>query len=294
MSCGMSIPHGKPLVAIIDSKNLRRASLISFFQHWANSEDLRLTSFDVDEACEALHAQTDIRMLIVNVGGDSIADPGHLHTFMMLRGQSGDVPLIIISDRDEPQEIAAAVAAEITGFVPTDIDANLACEALSFILHGGSYFPQAAIRKLQRQSAQNQSQEERPRSHCSAESALKSDQNGRRMKNKLTGREGEVLERVRLGHSNKMIARELGMTEATVKVYVGQLMRKFGVANRTQLALVGNQDTALDGTGLAEMPAAEACANSADIEERSVKPMLSLDNILDEVDEASRSTNGRL
>ncbi|MGY3149380.1 DNA-binding NarL/FixJ family response regulator [Bradyrhizobium sp. USDA 3397] len=294
MSCGMSIPHGKPLVAVIDSKSLRRASLISFFQHWANSEDLRLTSFDVDEACEALHAQTDIRMLIVNVGGDSIADPGHLQTFMMLRGQSGDVPLIIISDRDEPQEIAAAVAAEITGFVPTGIDANLACEALSFILHGGSYFPQAAIRKLQRQSAQNQSQEERPRSHCGAESALKSDQNGRRMKNKLTGREGEVLERVRLGHSNKMIARELGMTEATVKVYVGQLMRKFGVANRTQLALVGNQDTALDGTGLTEIAAAEACANSADIEERSVKPMLRLDNILDEVDEASRSTNGRL
>lgn len=277
----MSIPHGKPLVAIIDSKSLRRASLISFFQHWANSEDLRLTSFDVDQACEALHAQTDIRMLIVNVGGDSIAEPRNLQTFMMLRGQSGDVPLIIISDRDDPQEIAAAVAAEITGFVPTGIDANLACEALSFILHGGSYFPQAAIRQLQRQSEQKQSKEEIPRSHyCNAGSVLKSDQNGRRMKNKLTGREREVLERVRFGDSNKLIARELGMTEATVKVYVGQLMRKFGAANRTQLALVGNQGIALDCTGLAEVPVAEECANSADIEERSVEPMLRFDNIL--------------
>lgn len=274
----MSIAHGKPIVAIIDSKSLRRASLISFFQHWANSEDLRLTSFDVDQACEALHAQTDIRMLIVNVGGDSIAEPRNLQTFMMLRGQSGDVPLIIISDRDDPQEIEAAVAAEITGFVPTGIDANLACEALSFILHGGSYFPQAAIRQLQRQSAQNQSQEEKPRSHyCNA--GLKSDQSGRRRKNKLTGREGEVLERVRFGDSNKMIARELGMTEATVKVYLGQLMRKFGAANRTQLALVGNQGIALECTGLTEVQVAEECANSADIEERSVEPTLRFDSI---------------
>lgn len=275
----MSIPLGKPLVAIIDSKSLRRASLVSFFQNWANSEDLRLTSFDVDQACEALHAQTDIRMLIVSMGGDSIAEPENLQTFMTLRGKSGDAPLIIISDRDDPQEIAAAVAAEITGFVPTCIDANLACEALSFILHGGSYFPQAAIRQLQRQSAQNQAQEERQRSHyCNAGSAPKSDQNGRRMKNKLTGREGEVLERVRFGDSNKMIARELGMTEATVKVYVGQLMRKFGAANRTQLALVGNQGFAPDCTGLSEASVAEECANSADIEEAVCRePMLRFD-----------------
>src|SRR3954451_24503083 len=142
----MSMPNAQSIVAILDSKSLRCASLISFFQQWANSEDLRLTPFDVDKACEALHAQTDIRMVIVNVGGSSITEPENLQTFMMLREHSGDVPFIIISDRDDPQEIAAAVAAEITGFVPMGTDANLACKALSFILHGGSYFPQTAIR----------------------------------------------------------------------------------------------------------------------------------------------------
>ncbi|WP_407120054.1 LuxR C-terminal-related transcriptional regulator [Bradyrhizobium sp. STM 3561] len=267
------MPVGKPQVAIIDSKSLRRASLISFFQQWAHSEELMLTPFDVVEACEALQAQADIRMLIVNVGGCSIAEPENLQTFMMLRGQSGGVPLIIISDRDDPQEIAAAVAAEITGFVPTGMDANLACKALSFILHGGSYFPQAAIRQLQRQSAQNRSQEE---TH-----APKSDQNGHRMKSKLTGREGEVLERVRFGDSNKMIARELGMTEATVKVYVGQLMRKFGATNRTQLALVGNQGFAPDCTGLIDASLTEECTNSTELEKKERnEPMLRLDNTL--------------
>ncbi len=61
-----------------------------------------------------------------------------------------------------------------------------------------------------------------------------SDHSGRGT-NDLTAREQEVLERVCLGESNKMIARKLGMTEATVKVYVGHLMRKFRASNRTQL-----------------------------------------------------------
>ena len=161
---------------------------------------------------------------------------------MMLRRHAGDVPFIIISDRDDPQEIAAAVAAETRGFLPTGIDANLACEALSFILHGGSYFPQPAILQLQRQSARTRSQEDGQRLHYRSDgSGLKSDCNGHRTKNKLTGREEEVLERVRFGEPNKLIARELGMSEATVKVYIGQLMRKFGAANRTQLAVVGNE-----------------------------------------------------
>jgi two-component system nitrate/nitrite response regulator NarL len=49
-----------------------------------------------------------------------------------------------------------------------------------------------------------------------------------------------VLEHIRLGESNKVIARRLGMTEGTVKVHIRQMMRKCRVSNRTQLALGGN------------------------------------------------------
>jgi hypothetical protein len=39
------------------------------------------------------------------------------------------------------------------------------------------------------------------------------------------------------GDSNKMIARELGITEATVKVHLKGLLRKIGAGNRTQAAI---------------------------------------------------------
>jgi hypothetical protein len=39
------------------------------------------------------------------------------------------------------------------------------------------------------------------------------------------------------GKSNKVIARELGLSEATVKVHIKNVMRKLGVANRTEAAI---------------------------------------------------------
>jgi DNA-binding NarL/FixJ family response regulator len=54
----------------------------------------------------------------------------------------------------------------------------------------------------------------------------------------LTRREREVLEWIAQGHSNKQIARELGVAEKTVKTHVGHLLAKLGVADRTQAALL--------------------------------------------------------
>src|SRR5262249_44202246 len=50
----------------------------------------------------------------------------------------------------------------------------------------------------------------------------------------LTARQKAVLKLLSRGDTNKVIARRLGMGEGTVKVHVRQIMRKFGVTNRTQ------------------------------------------------------------
>lgn len=53
----------------------------------------------------------------------------------------------------------------------------------------------------------------------------------------LTHREQEVLHFLTEGQSNKMIARELGINDTTVRVYVRSILQKLGVQNRTQAAL---------------------------------------------------------
>jgi two-component system, NarL family, response regulator LiaR len=53
----------------------------------------------------------------------------------------------------------------------------------------------------------------------------------------LTPREREVLSLVGRGMANKVIARELGLAEKTVKAHVSSILGKLGVADRTQAAL---------------------------------------------------------
>lgn len=54
---------------------------------------------------------------------------------------------------------------------------------------------------------------------------------------KLSAREWQVLKLLTNGLSNKMIARRIGLSQATVKVHLGALIHKIGVANRTQAAI---------------------------------------------------------
>jgi DNA-binding NarL/FixJ family response regulator len=57
---------------------------------------------------------------------------------------------------------------------------------------------------------------------------------------KLTNRQSQVMQLVMTsGASNKVIARSLKISESTVKVHIGAILKKYGVRNRTQLALCG-------------------------------------------------------
>jgi NarL family two-component system response regulator LiaR len=67
----------------------------------------------------------------------------------------------------------------------------------------------------------------------------------------LSHREAEVVRLVAHGLANKQVARELGVTESTVKTHVSGILSKLGLASRTQFALyaAGNGLAALDHLG---------------------------------------------
>lgn len=54
----------------------------------------------------------------------------------------------------------------------------------------------------------------------------------------LSKREHDIVQRLALGESNKLIARHLDITESTVKVHLKTILRKLGAKNRTQAALL--------------------------------------------------------
>lgn len=51
----------------------------------------------------------------------------------------------------------------------------------------------------------------------------------------LSGREQEIVQLVRKGYSNQEIARQLLISEATVKKHLSNIFEKLGISRRTQL-----------------------------------------------------------
>jgi DNA-binding NarL/FixJ family response regulator len=184
-------------------------------------------------------------MLIFNIGGESIAERENLQQLKVLRALASKVPLVVISDRDDANDITAAFTAGAQGFINSGMSSVLAFQTLSFILNGGSYFPPSAMHQLPTRPGQAE-----PPVDSSNDSESGSKHNaqgtngGGQSRNdlechpvNLTARQQQVLDHLRRGESNKTIARRLGMTEGTVKVHVRQMMRKCQVSNRTQLAV---------------------------------------------------------
>jgi len=99
------------------------------------------------------------------------------------------------------------------GFIPKTLPAKSLVNAIKFMAMGEKYAP------LDFMTA-----EEEEVSHP--------------ILDKLTERERQVLQGLSEGKSNKEIARDLDLSEPTIKLHVKTLYRKLEVANRTQAALV--------------------------------------------------------
>ena len=57
----------------------------------------------------------------------------------------------------------------------------------------------------------------------------------------LTNREKEVACQVSIGHSNKVIARELGISDGTVKLHVKSILKKLSLSSRVEVAVMVTQ-----------------------------------------------------
>jgi len=234
-------------VAVIDERDFRRACVMGLLEPWANSERLGLMPFNPHQMQGWVVGTTDLKMVIFSIGGNLFSDGGILNVLEMLRARLPSAPLVIISDRDDANDVILAMNSGAKGYIFSGIDSPFAFQALSFILHGGTYFPPSAIREFRKQKpgASNLCSENLRGQLATELSSMNGtvDAEFPKMKERdavsapLTFRQQEVLDHIRLGETNKIIGRHLGMTEGTVKVHVRQIMRKLGASNRTQLAI---------------------------------------------------------
>lgn len=275
----MTVPCAKT-VFIVDAMSFRRARTESFLSPWAHREQVALVSLDPDQAHARLVDRSPCDMLIYSVGATTAVDLlAEIQVLHMLRRETA---LAIISDDESPATVIAAIRAGAQGYFSNAMSPELALQALSFVLHGGTYFPPTAIMAgratgsvLAKESGPADTGAEQalpdlappcqpsisgqdevvvygqPTPLFEARSLAIHPADSLRPSPEFTERQHAVLVCLCQGDPNKVIGRKLGMTETTVKVHVREIMRKLGVCNRTQVAIAaGRGGVIADNVGL--------------------------------------------
>ena len=144
----MRTPHvraEKPELLIVDSNRLRQAGIMRLLETWADAMGLTVKVVVPDALLDTCCVPVTCELIIISIGSASIEEAQHQALIKSVRRLMPQAPLVIISDREDPQEVWAAFQEGAVGFIPTSIEPALAFQALSFIRSGGSYFPPSIL-----------------------------------------------------------------------------------------------------------------------------------------------------
>ena len=142
-----------------------------------------------------------------------------------IRRRIGSRPLIILADEPGEEDALAALGAGASGYCNAHAAPEVLLQVATVVENGGLWVGQRLLQRLLAGTA-------RLAPPPAVEGGLWSE--------KLTEREREVAIAVAHGASNKEIARQLDITERTIKAHVGAILEKLGVRDRLQLSLIVN------------------------------------------------------
>jgi len=212
-------------IALIDPKPLTRRSISEMLAK-ALPDYVTIAASSCEELVEIRGRPiASPQLVIVYVRSAGVTDACVQNALECVRLRLPDAPVIVFSDRDDVEDVNEALACGLRGYIPTSVDADVAFAALRLIHAGGTFIPAHALR--------------------SASGKSDTDAGGARRglldELDLTPRELCVLDLLREGKPNKLIAAELKMEESTVKVHVRNILKKLHAANRTHAASVANR-----------------------------------------------------
>jgi len=222
-----------PTALITDSPRLR-----SGLQHI-----LQGTQFDLTDAVSAAGSRRlryfspKPALVIVEVNQNT----GRLHEIVkQVRERSPETRVVTLADQFDLEMVRLGYEAGVNGFCLAAIAPEVFLKSLELVMLGESVLPCGVLRSIIDRTPQAGRQ---PVQDAKVAGSKLSDVTAC----KLSAREREILKLLMKGESNKIIARKLDITEATIKAHVKAILRKTGAANRTQAAIWASRHVELSG-----------------------------------------------
>lgn len=137
-----------------------------------------------------------------------------------IRARFPHIKILVLTTYDDDEWVFDAIRAGASGYLLKDTPRQKIIEAIRGTMDGKSFLDPAVAGKLMNQISSNQKQ---PASILAE---------------KLTERELDVLRLLAKGFNNSDIARQLHLSEGTVRNHVSAILEKLGVSDRTQAAVI--------------------------------------------------------
>ncbi len=175
---------------------------------------------EADSCCAAIahadaHDDIDLALLDLHMPGMDGID-------CVVRFQQAhpSVPVVVLSGSESRLSVQAVLDVGALGYIPKSSSSQVMLSAIRLVLSGGVYLPPLLLN--QEILLADAVTDVLP--PCS-----------------LTERQMDVLRLLAAGKPNKLIARELGLGEGTIKVHLAGIFRAFGVNNRTEAVMAAQR-----------------------------------------------------
>ena len=198
-------------ILVIDDHPLIQLALQRVLEELDASLEL-FQAHDAPAARSALAVEPHVDLIVLD-----LTLPGYDGFDLLgeLRRNWPGIPVLVLSATHDRATIEAALDMGAMGFIPKTANARLLIDALRLVLSGGVYVP----------------------TDCSGADGFRPRPAAKPAELGLTMRQADVLKLLVQGKPNKLICRDLRLSEGTVKVHVSAILRALNVHTRTQVVI---------------------------------------------------------
>lgn len=213
-------------VSIVDDHALFRRGVADIIRQSADFQVHKEYSSGLDFLTELPHADIDVLLLDVQM-----PEITGIEVLKQIRDQQAHFKVIILTASLEDSIVLDAIRYGANGFLPKDTLPEDILLKLQQVMQGEIVLHANGIHVLAEQLRHSAPLAAAPQLD---KTVLETQ---RKLLSEMTQREQETLRLIAKGLNNKLIARELGISDGTVKVYVKNLLRKLGVHSRLELSV---------------------------------------------------------
>jgi DNA-binding NarL/FixJ family response regulator len=191
------------------------------------------------EALEQAAQTPDMDLVLLDL---NLPDAHGFSVLDTLRERCPAVPVVVLSSNEGRDTVMEAIERGAMGYIPKTSATEIMLGALQLVLAGGVYLPPNILAKHLPDTVAPAATTWPVGSASNASVHTPADIG-------LTERQAQILTLLVQGKSNKLIAREFGLSGSTIKAHISAIMKALHVANRTQAVVaVGRLGLRLDQT----------------------------------------------